>query len=1102
MCQVNRIHTCNHGGEEYPVHSRRPSSPLSLTTVAIKLHIDATAAAVGWAPRMGNHVLVLLGNMEKTASLKGPPSIDKGSVRDVASDIAVERIVRKVDYHIMPLMFACYFLQFLDKVIINYANIMGLSDSLNLGRNDFSWMATAFFIGFAVAEFPQGFLIQRFPVSKVLGINVILWGVTTCCSAAAQNFPGMTAARTILGMFEAVISPSLIMITSQWYNRRQATPRTGLISFAAQAGSRTGDFERWRTLFVAVGAFNLLIGTLVTFWMPSGIDEARFLSQQEKTVLKDSLSAQDGGNNGAKVFRASGIWDALKNLQVWLLLLNTILIVVPSGIITTFSATLIRGFGYDPRQAALLNMPAGVVSVFATLLGTFAILYNFPRWLALCLLMVPTIIGAGLMSFYSSNQAGSLAGIYLINFDVAPLALIYALVGAKVQGYTKKVTTNVIFAIGFSVANIIGPADVSGRRCARLHPGQNHSLLRLWRFCNRQRSYKSSLWLTGPIDIFEDEEYGQPRQSAQQLRSNTGMAPRQVESPERRYDTLLLSETSSPAGRPQTGHSPWSSSTIEACRDFQKANYKLPHGPQTNRMPKVCCHQGQVYGENALLQVPEAPSAVHRREDVNSAQRLALNENSSGKQRVRHTKSSTGCVNCRRRRKKCDEMQPACGGCERLNLQCLPRSETSEFRGTCSAVGALGNRDEAAEYHYSGGDDSSDEDDNQAPPALGWLNIINRENIADSSSSSSLAHSSALKVLPDRRASDTAPSEDGITLPPIALSNYAGINPVAQDDWTTGERHLLNHFLQSVARSMSMTEDKYNPFIRLVVPMVFESKEVRNALVALSATHLSKVYPDFQINHLIHRNMTLEDLKWRLGSPETVVSALTATLLLCLSEICERHSRWLLYLHSARALLEQLTQGVSELLTDFLIDLYNYICCVGFTTSSDVPRPWGKRFGLHSTGPDGIHALFGSDPGLYKCLARINQLSRQQSLATDPGSHEKLRRKALTLEKDLQDCGGLRDIESEDEAAACAVRWALILRLREIARPGLETASPQVQVLVNNINSAISSIRPGSRAESHLLFPMFMAGVGSITKASRLEIEYRVNIAEKTMGFG
>ncbi|KAH6663980.1 major facilitator superfamily domain-containing protein [Plectosphaerella plurivora] len=409
--------------------------------------------------------------MEKTPSLDNMPSHpQKGSVMVVATDI--KPIVRKVDYHFMPLMLTCYFLQFLDKVLINYANIMGLTVSLNMKGNDFSWMATAFFIGFAVAEFPQGVLIQRFPVSKVLGINVMLWGITICCSAAAQSFPAMVALRTLLGMFEAVISPALIIITSQWYTRRQATPRTGiwycglglgqsiggLISFAAQhgPGPLTGGFESWRIMFVAVGAFNLCIGCLVTFWMAPSIDAARFLDEDEKATLHDALAADHAGN-GDKVFRASGIWDALKDLQVWLLFLNTILIVIPSGIITTFSATLIRGFGYTPKQTALLNIPSGVVSVFATLLSTFAILYQFPRWLALCLLAVPTLIGAGLMSFYSSSQAGSLAGIYLINFIVAPLALVYALVGANVQGYTKKVTTNALVAVGFSIANIIGP---------------------------------------------------------------------------------------------------------------------------------------------------------------------------------------------------------------------------------------------------------------------------------------------------------------------------------------------------------------------------------------------------------------------------------------------------------------------------------------------------------------------------------------------------------------------------------------------------------------------------------------------------------------------
>jgi MFS family permease len=405
-------------------------------------------------------------------------TMDKASSREAsshsehedASGEQLRRAVRKIDWAIMPLMFLCYFLQFLDKVLINYANIMGISKSLKFrDGNDFSWMATAFFIGYAVAEFPQAYLIQRFPVAKVLGINVILWGITICCTAATQTFPGVTAVRTLLGMFEAVITPALIMITSQWYTRRQATPRTGiwycglgagqtiggLISFAAQHGSTTSSFEGWRIMFVAVGAFNLLVGVAVTFWLPSGIDKAKFLTVREKVLVEEALGRDQSGT-GRKVFQLRGLIEAATDVQVWLLCINTILIVIPSGIITTFSATLIAGFGYPPKTAALLNMPSGVVSIVATLTGTYAILYNFPRWLAIVLLLVPTLIGAGLMSF-AHSQAGALAGIYLINFDVAPLALIYALAGANTQGYTKKVATNAAVAISFSVANIIGP---------------------------------------------------------------------------------------------------------------------------------------------------------------------------------------------------------------------------------------------------------------------------------------------------------------------------------------------------------------------------------------------------------------------------------------------------------------------------------------------------------------------------------------------------------------------------------------------------------------------------------------------------------------------
>lgn len=82
---------------------------------------------------------------------------------------------------------------------------MGLQDDLKMTGNDFSWLATAFFIAYAVAEIPQGALLQRFPVMKVLGVNVLCWGVILCCSSAAKNFSHMLTLRILLGLMEAVI---------------------------------------------------------------------------------------------------------------------------------------------------------------------------------------------------------------------------------------------------------------------------------------------------------------------------------------------------------------------------------------------------------------------------------------------------------------------------------------------------------------------------------------------------------------------------------------------------------------------------------------------------------------------------------------------------------------------------------------------------------------------------------------------------------------------------------------------------------------------------------------------------------------------------------
>jgi len=381
------------------------------------------------------------------------------------------RLLRKIDWRIVPIMFMCYFLQFLDKVVINYANVMGLATDLKLKGQDFSWLATGFFIAYALAEFPQGYLLQKFPLAKVLGTNILFWGITIACSSAVHNFSGMLCVRILLGCFEAVISPALVLLTSQWYTKREAGPRYGfwycglgmgqiiggLISYGAQHGAKGAVFGGWRIMMLAVGLFNVCIAFIVLFFLPDNLDNAKFLTAEEKTAIHVKLALDQGGN-GAKVFRRSALGEVLKDIQIWLLVVLTILIVIPSGIITTFSATVIKGFGYNSKQSALLNLPSGIISILSTLLSTYSILKGFPRWLSIILLLIPTVIGAGLMSFVANhNVAGKLAGIYMINFIVAPLAIIFSWVGANTAGYTKRVAANAIIAGAFGIANIIGP---------------------------------------------------------------------------------------------------------------------------------------------------------------------------------------------------------------------------------------------------------------------------------------------------------------------------------------------------------------------------------------------------------------------------------------------------------------------------------------------------------------------------------------------------------------------------------------------------------------------------------------------------------------------
>jgi MFS family permease len=112
-----------------------------------------------------------------------------------------------------------YFLQFLDKIAVGYGSVTGLRTDTHLVGDDYNWVASIFFFGQLLLEFPTTRLIQYFPLAKYVSVNVIIWGTVLACLAACKNFAGLMACRAVLGCAEAAIVPAWVVFTSQWYRK-------------------------------------------------------------------------------------------------------------------------------------------------------------------------------------------------------------------------------------------------------------------------------------------------------------------------------------------------------------------------------------------------------------------------------------------------------------------------------------------------------------------------------------------------------------------------------------------------------------------------------------------------------------------------------------------------------------------------------------------------------------------------------------------------------------------------------------------------------------------------------------------------------------------
>ena len=135
------------------------------------------------------------------------------------------RVLRRIDWRIMPLILTVYFLQGLDKATLSYAAVFGLIDDTGLQGNQFSWLGSVVYIAQLVLQHPIAWLLVKLPLGKFISVMVLFWGITLAGMTAAHNFPTLLTARFFLGAFEASVAPTFVAVTQMWWRRREQTMR-------------------------------------------------------------------------------------------------------------------------------------------------------------------------------------------------------------------------------------------------------------------------------------------------------------------------------------------------------------------------------------------------------------------------------------------------------------------------------------------------------------------------------------------------------------------------------------------------------------------------------------------------------------------------------------------------------------------------------------------------------------------------------------------------------------------------------------------------------------------------------------------------------------
>jgi sugar phosphate permease len=305
-----------------------------------------------------------------------------------------DRTFRRIGWRVIPFLFACYVLNFIDRVNVGFAKLQFLRD-LHFDESVFGIGTALFFVAYAAFEVPSNLLLTRIGTSRTLRRIMVLWGACTALQMFMTSAAQLYVLRFMLGAAEAGFFPGMILFMTYWFpDRIRARVNSILLLAVPIAGMLGGPLSGWimsnlhgslglrgwQWLFVIEGLPALVLGVLAPFLLSDSPQHARWLTPQEKETVQRALQA-DIDASAATLHASAPLRDVFRAVfrapRVLVLAAVYFCIYIGLTAVTFWLPTILRDAGV--ANLSTIGWIAGLISLL-TMAGNLAIAYSSDRF--------------------------------------------------------------------------------------------------------------------------------------------------------------------------------------------------------------------------------------------------------------------------------------------------------------------------------------------------------------------------------------------------------------------------------------------------------------------------------------------------------------------------------------------------------------------------------------------------------------------------------------------------------------------------------------------------------------------------------------------------